>query len=214
MQRPASTSKTKIRLLVVDDHPVVCEGLRSIVVHSPEIELVGMCWTGVSALRLAINRPVDVMLIGLRMRPMNGLELLWQLNRNSVACRALVLANSELDDEVSESMKAGAVGYLCKNMPPAEIIQGILAAAAGRKVYSSAPLPCLEGRHMKSSLTARQAEVLHLVSKGLSNKEVGNVLGLSHLTVRNQMKRICTKLDASDRTEASTTAMERRLIRQ
>jgi DNA-binding NarL/FixJ family response regulator len=152
------------------------------------------------------------MLIDLRMAPMNGLELLWELNRNSIRCKALVLANSEPDEEVFESIEAGAVGWLCKNMTPADILKGILAAAAGDILYPSIPLR-LERRHAKRTLTAREVEVLHLVSKGLSNKEVGNVLGLSQFTVRNQLKRICTKLDASDRTEASTTAMERGIIR-
>ena len=203
----------RIRLLIVDDHPVVCEGLRSIVLHSPQIELVGVCWSGESALRVAISTRIDLMLIDLRMKPMNGLELLWHLNRNSIRCKALVLANSEPDEEVSASIEAGAVGYLCKNMPPADILKGILAAAAGERIYPSALPRKLERRPIKRSLTPREVEVLDLVSKGLSNKEVGSVLGLSQFTVRNQMKRICTKLDASDRTEASTTAMERGIIR-
>lgn len=208
-----SPSSSRVRLLIVDDHPVVCEGLRSIVLHSPQIELVGVCWTGESALRLAINTRIDLMLIDLRMAPMNGLELLWELNRNSVRCKVLVLANSEPDEEVSESIEAGAVGWLCKNMAPTEILKGILAAAGGRTMYPPKALPHVERRHVKKSLTAREVEVLNLVSKGLSNKEVGNVLGLSQFTIRNQLKRICTKLDASDRTEASTTAMERGIIR-
>ena len=213
MQRTSLSRISRIRLLIVDDHPVVCEGLRSIVLHSPQIELVGVCWTGESALRLAISTRIDLMLIDLRMAPMNGLELLWELNRNSIRCKALVLANSEPDEEVFESIEAGAVGWLSKNMAPTDILKGILAAARGETVYPSTLSARLERRHVKRALTAREVEVLNLVSKGLSNKEVGSVLGLSQFTVRNQMKRICTKLDASDRTEASTTAMERGIIR-
>ena len=207
------SSTSKIRLLIVDDHPVVCEGLRSILLHAPQIELVGVCWTGKSALRLAISTRIDLMLIDLRMAPMNGLELLFELNRNSIRCKALVLANSEPDEEVFESIEAGAVGWLCKNMPPSDILKRILAAAAGETVFPSNLSPHLGRRHVKRTLTAREVEVLNLVSKGLSNKEVGNLLGLSQFTVRNQMKRICTKLNASDRTQASTTAMERGIIR-
>ena len=143
---------------------------------------------------------------------MNGLELLCELNRNAIRCKSLVLANSEPDDEVFESIQAGAVGWLCKNMTPADILKGILAAATGEAVDRPMPSPGLERRHITKALTAREVQVLNLVSKGLSNKEVGNVLGLSQFTVRNQMKRICTKLDASDRTEASTTAMDRGII--
>jgi DNA-binding NarL/FixJ family response regulator len=153
------------------------------------------------------------MLIDLRMAPMNGLELLWELNRNSIRCRALVFVNSEPDQDVFESIEAGAVGWLCKNMSPADILKGILAAAAGESVYPSTLSPRFERKQRKKTLTAREVEVLNLVSKGLSNKEVANVLGLSQFTIRNRMKRICAKLDASDRTEASTTAMERGIIR-
>jgi len=212
MQRPYLDSMSRIRLLIVDDHPVVCEGLRSIALQSPRIELVGVCWTGESALRLAFNTRIDLMLIDLRMAPMNGLELLCELNRNAIRCKSLVLANSEPDDEVFESIQAGAVGWLCKNMAPADILKGILAAATGDAIYRPTPSPRLERRPITRALTAREVQVLNLVSKGLSNKEVGNVLGLSQFTVRNQMKRICTKLDASDRTEASTTAMDRGII--
>lgn len=204
---------SRIRLLIVDDHPVVCEGLRSIVHHSPQIELVGVCWTGESALRLAISTRIDLMLIDLRMAPMNGLELLWELNRNAIRCKALVFTNSEPDEEVFESIEAGAVGWLCKNMAPTDILKGILAAASGDTLYGPTISPRLDRKYVKRTLTAREVEVLNLVSKGLSNKEVGTALGLSQFTVRNQMKRICTKLDASDRTEASTTAMERGIIR-
>ena len=206
-------SAEKIRLLVVDPQPVVCEGLRSIVLRSPFIELVGMCWTGEAALRFAINTRVDLIVLDSRMSPMSGLELLWQLHRNCIPCKALVLASSVVEEEIFDSIEAGARGYICKSTPPAEIIQAILAVAAGTRVFPSAIVSRFEAKKPRRFLTAREQEVLSLVSKGLSNKEVGQVLGLSQFTVRNQMKRICGKLDASDRTEAATTAMERGIIR-
>jgi len=204
----------KIRLLIVDPQPVVCEGLRSIALRSPLIELVGVCWNGDAALRFVIHTKVDLVLLDLRMTPMSGLELLWELHQNSISSKALVLSNSEVEEEMYESMEAGASGYLCKTTPPQEILRSILAVASGAKVFPKTFVAQSAIRRPRRSLTAREAEVLNLVSKGFSNKEVGRVLGLSQFTIRNQMKRICSKLDASDRTEASTIAMERGIIRQ
>lgn len=209
---PVMACPGKIRLLVVDDHPVVCEGLRSIVLRSPQIELVGVCWSAEAALRLASNKRVDLMLIDSKMAPMTGLELLWQLNRNQVPCKALVMSSLEVEEEILESIEAGAVGYLSKSSSPTDILKAILSAAAGERMFPTYISAGLD-RRTRKSLTPRELEVLNLVSKGLSNKEVGHVLGLSQFTVRNQLKRICTKLDASDRTEAATTAMERGMIR-
>lgn len=216
-QRPLTTDSShvrKIRLLVVDPQPVVCEGLRSIVLRSPLIELVGTCWTGEAALRFLIHKRVDLIIVDPHMAPMSGLEFLWQLHRNCIPCKTLLLASSLMEEDIFASVEAGAAGYLSKSTPPAEIVQAILAVASGARVFPTAITTQFETRRSRRFLTARELEVLSLVSKGLSNKEVGQVLGLSQFTVRNQMKRICTKLDASDRTEAATTAMERGMIRQ
>jgi two-component system, NarL family, response regulator len=215
--RPAPVyvpAQRKVRLLIVDPQPVVCEGLSSIVRRSPMIELVGVCWSGDAALRFVSRTTVDLVVLDSRMTPMSGMELLWQLHRNSISCKALVLSSSEVEEEIFESMEAGAAGYLHKNTSPAEILRAILAVAAGKRIFPAASVTQFETWRPHRSLTARELEVLNLVSKGLSNKEVGRVLGLSQFTVRNQMKRICTKLDASDRTEAATTAMQRGMIRQ
>jgi DNA-binding NarL/FixJ family response regulator len=204
----------KIRVMVVDNHPVVREGLKSILLRSPRIELAGASGCAEEALRVAINKGADLLVIDPKMSPMTGLELLWHLHHNQVACKALVLASSEMESEVLESMEAGAAGYLCKTMGSTELLNAIVAAASGQKIF---PKAFDDGRlrsAARPSLTPRETEVLHLVSKGLSNKEVGRILGLSPFTVRNQLKRICAKLDASDRTEAATNAMERGMIRQ
>src|SRR6185437_6003250 len=117
----AGSLLNKTRLLVVDPQPVVCEGLRSIVLRSPLIDLVGTCWTGEAALRFVIRTRVDLVIVDSRMSPMSGLEFLWQLHRNCIACKTLVLTSSVVEEEMFACIEAGAAGYLCKNTAPAEI---------------------------------------------------------------------------------------------
>src|SRR5580698_9335095 len=123
---------SKVRLLIVDDHPVVREGLRSMMLNFPHIQLVNVCSSGEEALRTACKQPVDVMLIDLRMAPMGGIELLRRLKLKAPLCKGLILSTYELDEEVFQAFQAGACGYLSKDALPSQISKSIELAHAGK----------------------------------------------------------------------------------
>jgi DNA-binding NarL/FixJ family response regulator len=207
------TEAAKIRLLIVDDHPVVREGLRSMISNFEHIQLVMVCSTGEEALRVASRQPVDVMLIDLRMSPMGGVEVLRRLKEKSPRCRGVILSTYELDEEIFQAFEAGACGYLSKDALPGHISKGIELAHAGKLIFSNQMMERIEQRRQRRSLTARELSVLEMVAKGLTNKEIAGASGVSQFTVRNQLSSISSKLDVCDRTEAARVAIEQGIIR-
>ena len=206
------TAKGRIRLVIVDDHPVVREGLRSMVSQVPELELVSVCGSGEAALKIASRARIDVMLIDMRMSPMNGVELLRRLKRLDPHCKGLILSSYQLEEEVYQAVSAGAAGYISKDALPDEILHQIQAAHAGESLFSPELLERVEHRRKRRNLSLRELEILEMLAKGLTNKEIANVLGISQFTVRNQVSSLSTKLEASDRTEAARVAIEQGLI--
>jgi DNA-binding NarL/FixJ family response regulator len=207
------TDAAKIRLLIVDDHPVVREGLRSMMSNFARIQLVTVCASGEEALRVVSEQPVDVMLIDLRMTPMSGIELLRRLKQKAPACKGLVLSTYELDEEIFQAVEAGAAGYLSKNALPGAILKSIELAHSGKLIFSSHMLERIEQRRHRKNLTFRELQVLEMVAKGLTNKEIAGASGLSPYTIRNQISSISNKLDVCDRTEAARVAIEQGIIR-
>jgi DNA-binding NarL/FixJ family response regulator len=207
------TDTSKVRLLIVDDHPVVREGLRSMISNFAQIQLVMVCSSGEEALRVACRQPVDVMLIDLRMSPMGGVEVLKRLKQKAPACRGLILSTYELDEEIFQAFEAGARGYLSKDALPDHISKSIELAHAGKLIFSSQMMERIEQRRQRRNLTARELSVLEMVAKGLTNKEIAGASGVSQFTVRNQLSSISSKLDVCDRTEAARVAIEQGIIR-
>lgn len=206
------SATARIRVVIVDDHPVVREGLRSMIQRVPEMELVSVCGSGEAALKVAQRVRIDIMLIDMRMSPMNGVELLRRLKSIDSHCKGLILSSYQFEEEIFQAVTAGAAGYISKDTLPDEILRQIHVAHAGGRLFSPELLERVEQRRKRRSLSSRELEILEMVAKGLTNKEIAGVLGLSQFTVRNQLRSLSGKLEASDRTEAARIAIEQGII--
>lgn len=201
-----------IRILIVDDHPVVLAGLTSMLSSQSDFEVVGSASGGEEALQILRIQNADILLIDLRMPGMSGIETLLAIRANRINVRAIILTSFETDEDIYRSVQAGAQGYVLKGAPQADMIEAIHTVHAGRRYLPSDIAARLAERMMRSDLTARELEVLHMLARGLTNKEIGNALRISGNTVRNHVNSIIEKLEVSDRTEAATTAIQRGLI--
>ncbi len=202
----------RIRVLIVDDHPVVRLGLRTLLESVGNIEVTGMAGSAREAM-LEIRRvPSDVVLMDMRMPEMGGAEAILALRRMQPDMRILVLTNYEGDEYIVRALQAGAMGYLLKSAPQAEIVQAVQTVHANQRFVP----PHITKRLLESigreELSQRELEILTLVAKGMTNKEVADALGISDKTARNHVASCLMKLGASDRTEAVTTAIRRGLI--
>jgi two-component system, NarL family, response regulator len=213
-ERPVTTTKItgNIRVLIVDDHPVVRAGLVSMLSSIPGLTVTGAASTGEEALRLIDREQPDVLLLDLRMPGMTGIELLKAIRAKPVPPKALVLTSYESDEEIYRAVEAGAQGYLLKSTPQAEIVTAIQAVHSGRHHIPPRIAARLAERMVRSALTQRELEILEMVVRGLTNKQIGNALGISENTARNHINSIIRKLDVSGRTEAATAAIQQGLV--
>jgi DNA-binding NarL/FixJ family response regulator len=208
----ATTSLDKIRLLIVDDHPIVRFGLTALLSLQGDIEMAGTAESGRAALELLGKAPIDVILIDLRMPGFSGIETLEKIREVAPTTRSIVLSSFELDEEIYGAVKAGAKGYLHKEAPGEEILTAIRAVHAGRRAFPRRIAERLSHERMTAGLSPRELEILQLVAKGLTNKEVANTLNISQFTVRNHLNHITEKLEVTDRTEAIFVAIQTGLI--
>jgi DNA-binding NarL/FixJ family response regulator len=204
--------KSPIRVLIVDDHPVVCAGLTSLLRRQSGLRVAGAAHTGEEALEIVHRTSVDVVLLDLRMPRISGIELL-PLLRNIPAPPAVVILSSyDYQEDIYRAVRAGASGYLSKDASRAEIVAAILAAHNGEKYFPPAIAARIAERGQHSSLSSREIEILTMVSRGLTNKEIARVLQISQYTVRNHLNHISAKLEVTDRTEAAMVAMQQGII--
>lgn len=201
-----------IRVLIVDDHPVVRAGLASMLGTQAELDLIGMAASGDDALRLIAEREPDVVLLDLRMPGMSGVETLQALRAAGRSMRVVILTNYETDEDIYRAVQAGAQGYLLKDTSLREMVEAVRAVHAGKRYIPRHIASRLAERMVRTDLTARELEILKLLAKGPTNKQIGHALGISDNTVRNHVLKIMEKLEVSDRTEAATTAIQRGLI--
>ena len=201
-----------IRILIVDDHPVVLAGLTSMLSTQPDFEVVGSASGGEEALQMLRTRGTDILLLDLRMPGMNGVDTLLAIRAERIHVRAIILTSFETDEDIYRSVQAGAQGYLLKGAPQSDMVEAIHTVHAGRRYLPRHIAARLAERIMRTELTARELEVLHMLARGLTNKEIGNALEISGNTVRNHVNSIIEKLEVSDRTEAATTAIQRGII--
>jgi two-component system NarL family response regulator len=158
------------------------------------------------------SQGVDVVLLDLRMPGMSGIETLHSIRREGNSCRVIMLTSFETDEDIYRAVQGGAEGYLLKNTSQQEIVDAIRTVHSGARYIPRPIASRLTERMMRSDLTTRELEILGMVVKGLTNKQIARVLRISSHTVRNHVNSIIEKLDVADRTEAATTAMQRGII--
>jgi DNA-binding NarL/FixJ family response regulator len=206
---------TPIRVIIVDDHPVVRDGLRGIIGSVPEIEVVGEASDGAEALSVARSVQPDVILMDLRMRGMGGVAAIRALAEAGVAARVLVLTTYDSDSDVVPALEAGATGYLLKDAPREELIRAIHAAARGETVLAPSVATRLVSQlraPAQDSLSDRELEVLTLIAHGETNRGAAARLFISEATVKTHLLHIYAKLDVNDRAAAVAAAYERGLL--
>ena len=203
----------RIRVLIVDDHPVVRFGLCSMLASESRIVVTGMSGSAREALKAMAKEPPDVVLMDLRMPELEGAQAISEVKRLQPNVRILVLTNYESEEDILGALRAGATGYLLKGTPQEEIVRGIEMVYENRRFVPQAITDRLMETLGREELTARELEVLTLVAKGSTNKEIAQALFISDKTARNHVTSCLVKLNANDRTEAVTNAIRRGLIR-
>jgi len=207
-----SSAGSDIRILIVDDHPVVRAGLTSMLATQPGLEVADSVSSGEEALDMLERQRLDVVLLDLRMPGMNGIDTLLAIKRKAIPVHVIVLTSYETDEDIYRAVNAGAEGYLLKNASLREMVEAIRAVRAGNRYIPRRIASRLAERMTRSNLTARELEILKILTKGLTNKQIASALGISDNTVRNHINSIIEKLEVSDRTEASTTAIQRGIV--
>jgi two-component system, NarL family, response regulator len=205
-------TKTSIRLLIVDDHPVVRAGLSSMLGKQAGIKLIGAAAGAEEALALLAQSPADVVLLDLRMPKVSGIQAMLAFRKLASPPRVIILSSFEFEEEIYRAVQAGARGYLLKETSRDDIVAAIVAVHAGKQYFPPAIASRLSDRTHRSTLSPRELEILELLSKGLTNKEIGRAFGISRYTVRNHINSINQKLEVCDRTEAASVAIRQGII--
>ena len=204
-----------IRVLIADDHPIVRDGLRTLIHSEPGLELVGEASNGAEAVAMARTLHPDVILMDLVMPGMDGLEAIQQIKRTEAPASILVLTSFSEEDKVFPAIKAGALGYLLKDSTPQQLLQAIYDVHRGqaslhpsialqviREINRPSDLPLAE-----EPLSERELEILRLLAQGLTNQEIAARLVRSELTIRTHVRNILSKLHLANRTQAALYAI-------
>jgi DNA-binding NarL/FixJ family response regulator len=221
----AEAPERPVKVVVVDDQTLVRGGFAAILGAQPDVEVVGEAADGAQAVQLVRRLQPDVVLMDVRMPGMDGLTATKQLTAMpGLATRIVILTTFDADDYVYRALKAGATGYLLKDVAPRDLVAAVRAAAAGEALlaptvtrrlierYVSMPPPG-ETAPALAELTDRERDVLVLLARGLSNAEIGEKLWVSHATVKTHVARLLAKLGLRDRVQAVVTAYETGLVR-
>ena len=204
----------RIRVLVVDDHEIVREGLRTLLAEEPDIDVVGEASDGAEAVSLTLGLRPDVVLMDLVMPNVDGIDAMRLLKREDASWHVLVLTSFAEDNQVRGALEAGAVGYLLKDVLKTELIQAIHAASQGQPyLHREAQRSLIQDVTTSSQpplqldLTPREQDVLRLISQGRSNKEIARQLHITEGTVKGHVSIILSKLGVADRTQAALFAV-------
>jgi two-component system, NarL family, response regulator len=206
------TDTANIRIMIIDDHPVVRAGLESMLSTQPDMDVVASASSGLEALSLLETITPDVILMDLRMSGMSGLDTIRAINLRPDPPRILVLTSFDAEEDIYQSVGAGAQGYILKDTPQGRLLEAIHLVYAKKRYFPADIAARLIERMARSNLTPREHQVLQLVAKGFTNKEIGRALGISNNTARNHVNSIIEKLEVSDRTEAATIAIRQGLV--
>ncbi len=204
-----------IRIVIADDHPVVRAGLQDMLSSQPDFEIVGEASNGVEAVALVNEVRPDVVLMDLRMTLLDGAAATEEILARQAQTAVLILTSYESNADILRAVKAGAMGYLLKDAQREELFTAVRTVAQGKAVF--APTVATRLLHQvrkpgREALSAREREVLMLVARGASNKEIARAIHLSEATVKSHLLHLFAKLGVSDRTAAVTVALERGLL--
>jgi DNA-binding NarL/FixJ family response regulator len=201
-----------ISVLCVDDHQIVREGIVSIIGRQSDMKVTGTAANGLQAVDAFLQNPPDVTLMDLQLPVLSGLEAIRRIRSADAHAKIIVLTTYHGDEDVHQALAAGAATYLLKEAVLEDLAAVVRAVHNGARPLSEDVLRILETRIHNAPLTAREVEVLELIAQGLSNREVGQALGITEETIKVHVRNIMDKLDADDRTEAVTMALRRGFI--
>ncbi len=208
---PSNPSNPSIRVFIVDDHPIVREGLRALFCRHAEFSIIGEVADGISAVSQFAELQPDVALIDLRLPGQSGIEVIRAIRAQFPQAGLIAITSFDGDTDARNALAAGANGFLFKGVPGAEVLAAVRAVHAGERWITNEIVALLQATE-GPSLSAREIEVLSLVADGLRNQEIAERLGLSLSTVKCHVNAIMDNLDAQDRTEAVVTVLKRGII--
>ncbi len=201
-----------IRIMIADDHLVFRMGLRSLLATEADLEVVGEARNGVECVEVYETLLPDVLLMDLRMPGASGLEALTAIRARYRSAKVLFLTSYCTEEDVYQALQLGAMGYVLKDIGRQELMGAIRTVSEDQKCIPEAVAARLAERLHRTSLTRREMDILRLLVKGLINREIAEILGVSVSTVKNQLNTLFAKLEVTDRTEAATVALQRGIV--
>jgi two-component system, NarL family, response regulator len=212
MKKNRPALKTRIRILIADDHPVVREGLVALINRSPDMKVIGEAVDGKQAVPKFLEHQPDVLLLDLRMPKLDGIAVIRAIFQRAPNAKVIMLSTYKGDEDVYQALKAGAKAYLLKDSPREELLEAIRSVFRGQVKVSPAAAAGLAAGFGHARLTRRETEIMQLMVAGKINKEIAVVLGSTEGTVKVHVGHILKKLGASGRTEAIRIALQRGIV--
>jgi two-component system NarL family response regulator len=206
------SQSTNIRVLIVDDHSIVRQGLATIINRDPEMTVIAQAEDGRQAIDLFREYQPDVTLMDLRMPQMGGVEAITAICAEFKLARIMVLTTYDGDEDIYRGLQAGAKGYLLKDAKPNELLNAIRSLHRGQQYIPPSVGAKLVQRMSNPELSERELEVLRLMAQGMSNLEIGTALSIGESTVKSHVNRILSKLGVNDRTQAVIVAVKRGIV--
>ena len=202
----------KIKVMVVDDHPLMRVGVASIINARADMTVVAQTGTGEDAVALFLRHKPDITLMDLRLPGMSGVDAINAIRTRTPGAKFVVLTTYEGDEDIHRALEAGARGYIIKGMPYQTLVDALLRVHAGGRFLPAPVAKALECRMPESELSSREREVLQHLVGGMTNKEIATLLGITEATVKCHVSTILMRLNVSDRTQAVVTALQRGLV--
>jgi DNA-binding NarL/FixJ family response regulator len=212
MQETPQSANKKIRVMVVDDHPIVCLGLATMIDSQPDMTVVAQANDGRTAVERFDEQLPDVTLMDLRMPEQSGVDAIRSIRARHPGAVFIVLTTYQGDEDIHKAMAAGAQGYLLKGMPHNDLLDAIRRVRAGSQYLPPAVRDSIANRLPSSELSPRELQILELIVKGLSNRQIADKLGITEGTVKWHVNAILGRMNVSDRTQAAVAALNRGIV--